>query len=215
MRVMTWTGIAFVVSFIASVVVSSPPSDSASNARWIANYATDGKQEQHLATGVLLIVAGLCLAAFLTQVWTLIEGRREQRPSVLPIVAAGIAGACFSVGGALMGVISGDALIGSTPLPDADLLRFCNDLGFVLVGVPGMLAVSLCLVILSVQAHETGLFGARMRWFTTAVALILLASFEFLPIAALLVWVVVLVVALPRRAAVTGRATQLLARDAG
>jgi hypothetical protein len=211
MRAMTWTGIAFVVSFIASVVVSSPPSDNASNATWIANYATDGKQEQHLATGVLLIVAGLCLVAFLTQLWTQIGARGEQRPNVLPIVAAGVAGACFSIGGALMGVISGDSLIGSSPLPDADLMRLCNDLGFVLVGVPGMLAVSLSLVLLSVQAYRAGVFGARMRWFTTAVAVILLASVEFLPIAALLVWVVVLVVALPRHAAVTGRATQVLA----
>ncbi|HEY1479188.1 MAG TPA: hypothetical protein VGF46_04130 [Gaiellales bacterium] len=214
-RLASWTGVAFIVSFVASTVVSSPPRDSVSNARWIASYTGDGNQEQHLATGVLLIVAGLCLAAFLTQIWSMVEARGERRISPLPVVGASIAAACMAVGGALMGVVSGDTLIGSSPLPGADLLRFCNDLGFVMVGVPGMLAVSLTLAILSIQAHAVGLFGTRMRWFTLAVAIILLGSFEFFPIAALLIWVIAAAIALPRGAAARSVAPQARIARAG
>jgi hypothetical protein len=194
-----WSAIAFVVFFLAGVLVSNPPSDSAPDARWIANYASSGKQASHLATGVLLVLSALCLAGFLTHLWTRIARTRPaQTLSPLPIVAAGIAATCMAVGGALMGVVGGDSLLGSTPLPNADLLRFCNDLGFVMVGVPGMLAAALSIAGLALQAHTAGIFGTRMRAFSLVVAVILLASVEFIPIAALLVWMLVVGIALLR-----------------
>jgi hypothetical protein len=194
-----WTAIAFVVFFLASVVVSNPPDDSAPDARWLASYATSGKQASHLATGVFLILASLCLAGFLTHLWTRIARTRpSQTISPLPIVAAGIAAACMAVGGALMGVVGGDMLLGSSPLPGADLLRFCNDLGFVMVGVPGMLAAALSIACLGIQAHTAGIFGTRLRAFSLVVAVILLASLEFIPIAALLIWLLVVGIALLR-----------------
>jgi hypothetical protein len=62
-----------------------------------------------------------------------------------------------------MGVVGGDMLLSSAPMPDADLLRFCNDLGFVMVGVPGMLAAALGIGALSFQAHAAGIVGKRLR----------------------------------------------------
>lgn len=199
-----WTGIAFVVFFLGGVVVSSPPDDSAPDARWVANYATSGKQASHLATGILLILSGLCLMTFLTHLWTTVsEARRPQAISLLPIVAAGVSAACIAVGGAFMGTIGGVMLLGSSPMPAADLLRFCNDIGFVMVGVPGMLAASLGIACLSVQAHRAGIFGKRLLSFSLVVAVVLLASLEFFPIVALLIWLVVVAVALLRRPSVS------------
>jgi hypothetical protein len=194
-----WWAIAFVVFFVAGVLVGNTPTDSAPDASWVASYATSGKQGSYLATGVCLILAALCLAGFLTHLWTRIARTRPaQTLSPLPIVAAGIAATCMAAGGALMGVVGGDMLLGSTPLPNADLLRFCNDLGFVMVGVPGMLAAALSIACLAVQAHTAGIFGARMRAFSLVVAVILLGSLEFLPIAALLIWLLVVGIALLR-----------------
>jgi hypothetical protein len=199
MRLAPWSGIAFVVLFLGSVVASSPPNDSASDARWVADYSTSGKQAGHLATGVLLVVAGLSLLTFLTHLWTTIAAARQPRSvSPLPIVAAGVAAACICVGGVFMGVIAGDMLLGSSPMPDADLLRFCNDIGFVMVGVPGMLAAALGIACLSAQARAAGIFGRRLHIFSLAVAIILLASLEFVPIVALLVWLIVVAVVLLR-----------------
>ena len=194
-----WSAFGFVVCFVASVVVSSPPSDTAPDTRWVASYATSGKQAEHLATGVFLILAALCLSIFLTHLWTRISAACAPRiVSPLAIVAAGISAACIAAGGALMGAVGGNLLLSSAPVPDADLLRFCNDLGFVMVGVPGMLAAALSIAALSMQAHAAGIFGGRMRMFSLAVAVVLLASFAFIPIAALLIWLVAAAVSLAR-----------------
>jgi hypothetical protein len=198
-RLAPWTAIGFVVVFAAGIVASSPPDDSASDARWTANYATHGKQVGHLATGIALILSALLLLAFLTHLWTRIATARQPRiVSPLPLVAAGLAAACIAVGGALMGVAAGDTLFSSSPVPAADILRLGNDLGFVLVGIPGMLATALSIAVLGVQGYAAGIFGARMRAFSLIVAVVLLASLEFLPIAALLVWLVVAAIVLLR-----------------
>ena len=70
-----------------------------------------------------------------------------------------------------------------------------------MVAVPGMLAAALAVAGLSLQAHRAGLFGRPMQVFGIVVALILLASLAFIPIAALLVWLVVAAIVLVRRSA--------------
>ena len=47
--------------FLASVLVSTVPKDTASDGAWLAAYATHAKQAGHLATGVLLVIAALSL----------------------------------------------------------------------------------------------------------------------------------------------------------
>jgi hypothetical protein len=72
-----------------------------------------------------------------------------------------------------------------------------------MVGVAGMSAAALSIAGLSVQAHAAGLFG---RWFLVlglVVAVLLLGAFAFFPIAALLIWLIVVAIALMRNPAVT------------
>src|SRR5690348_9863359 len=104
-----WTGIAFPVLFLASIAVSNPPADNASNAKWIANYTGSSEQARHLATGVLLVLAGLCLASFLTSLWRRI---RNVTPSIspLPLVASAASAACIGAGGVVMAFVSGGEL---------------------------------------------------------------------------------------------------------
>lgn len=200
-RVAPYSGIAFVVFFIASVVVSTVPANTASDHAWRAAYATHAKQAGHLATGVLLVLAALSLMAFLTHIWTRVtDARDSHRVSPLPVVAAGVAAACIAVGGMLMAAPSGSALIYSQPIPGADILRLGNDVGFAMVGVAGMLAVALSIACLSVQARAAGIFGMRLTRFSLAVAVVLLASVAFVPILALLVWLVTVTVSLHRAA---------------
>jgi hypothetical protein len=200
-RIAPYAGIAFVVFFAASVAVSTVPKNSASDQAWLAAYATHAKQASHLATGVLLVLAALSLMTFLTHVWTrVVKAGGSRAVSPLPVVAAGVAAACIAAGGILMAAASGSALIYSQPLPGADVLRLGNDAGFAMVGVAGMLAASLSIACLSVQARAAGLFSARLTRFSLAVALVLLASIAFVPIVALLVWLVTVTVSLARRA---------------
>jgi hypothetical protein len=207
-RVAPISAIAFVVFFIASIAASSVPSATSSNADWVAAYATHGKQVGHFATGILLVLAALSLATFLTDLWTRIVAAGQPRPiSPLPVVAAGISAACIAAGGVLMASISASALIGSAPIPSAELLRFGNDVGFGLVGLAGMLAASLSVACLSLQARSAGLFGKRLTRFSLVVAVLLLGSVAFVPILALLAWLIVVTVALGRSSTARGPAS--------
>jgi hypothetical protein len=212
-RVAPYSGIAFVVFFIASVVVSSVPSDTASDPAWRAAYATHAKQAEHLATGVLLVLAALSLMTFLTHLWTRVTEARDPRAvSPLPVVAAGVCAACIAAGGILMAAASGSALLYSQPIPGADVLRLGNDAGFAMVGVAGMLAAALSIACLTVQARAAGIFGVRLARFSVAIAVVLLASVAFVPIVALLVWLIAVTVTVTRGAP-AGSAVRLTAAN--
>lgn len=192
-------GPAFAILFVASVVVSSPPANNASDATWIANYTGHGHEIQHVATGLLLVLAGLCLMTFLTTLWRCIADRRSEPTSPLALVAAGAAAACISAGGVLMATVSATELSGSYQLPGADVLRLTNDVGFGLVAVGGMWAAALAVAVLSTQGKAAGVFGTRMASFGWVVAILLLFSLLFVPIIALLIWVVVVGISCFRR----------------
>lgn len=195
-----WPGIAFPVLFLASVMASNPPKDNASNAKWIANYTGHSEQARHLTTGILLVLAGLCLAAFLTALWHRV---RAVNPAIssLPLVAAAAAAAGISAGGVVMAYISGSELIGAHPLPSPDLLRMSNDLGFALVSVAGMLAAAVAVAALTVQGRSAGVFGRKTAVLGIVTAVALLAALAFVPVLVLLIWSVVVAVQWLRAAA--------------
>jgi hypothetical protein len=187
-----YAGIAYVVLFLASVVVSNPPADNASDQTWIANYTGHSEQARHLATGILLLLAGLALMTFLVALWRRIaDVDPTSSSSRLPIAAAGAVAACMGAGGMVMGYISGGEIIGHYPLPGVDLLRMSNDLGFALAGVAGAWSAAVAVVALSVQGHAAGVFGARMRAAGIIAAVALILAPLFVPIIALLAWVLV------------------------
>lgn len=188
-------GIGFIIFFLGGVISSSPPGNSASDAQWVANYTGTGNQFSHVLSGVLLILAALSLMAFLTGMWQRISGARPAgTTSPLPLVAAGVTATLMAFGGTLMAYIAGSELSGGYPMPSADLLRLSNGLGFLVTGIPGMAATALSISVLAVQARRAGLFGRRMAVFTWIVAAVLLLSVLFLPIIALMVWIVVAIV---------------------
>lgn len=188
-----WTGVAFPILFIASVVASNTPADNASASTWVSDYSGHSNQIGHLATGILLVLAGLCLASFFTAQWRRI---RDVTPSIspLPLIAAAVAASSIAAGGVVMAYISGGELTGKYPLPSVDVLRLSNDLGFALVGVAGMLSAALAVICLSVQGRAAGLVGRKTFVFGVVVAICLLAAFAFVPVIALLIWAPVVAV---------------------
>ena len=204
----TLAGIGFIVFFLGGVASSSPPNNSASNAKWIANYTGTGNNVGHVLSGVSLILAALCLMTFLTGMWRRISSARPAgTTSPLPLVAAGVSATCMAFGGILMAYIAGSELSGKYPLPSADLLRLSNGLGFIVTGVPGMAAAALAIAVLTHQASNAGVFGRKTVVFSWIVAVALLASFLFLPIALLMVWIVVCIVTTRRSASASAAPT--------
>jgi hypothetical protein len=194
------SGLAFIALFAASVMISNVPANTAPNSAWVAAYATHGDQARHLATGICLVLAALSLATFLTHLWTrVVTARRPDVVNPLPVVAAGISASCVAAGGIMMAAASGSTLIFSQPIPGGPLLRLGNDLGFAMVGVAGMPAAALSIASLSVQARAAGVMSTRMMRFSLIVSLVLLGSLAFIPIIALVIWLLVVATPLIRR----------------
>jgi hypothetical protein len=177
----------FPVLFLASIVVSNPPADNAAASVWTADYSGQTNQVRHLATGLLLVVTGLCFATFITALWQRVRAV-DPELTPLPLVAAAVSAAGIAAGGVVMAFVSGGELMGSFPLPGVDVLRLSNDLGFALVGVVGMLAAALAVASISVQGHAAGVLSGRTRLFGLVVAIALLGALAFVPILGLLVW---------------------------
>ena len=74
-------------------------------------------------------------------------------------------------------------------MPSVDLLRMSNDLGFALAGIAGSWAAAVAVATLSVQGHTAGVFGTKMRAAGIITAVALLFSMLFVPILALLAWI--------------------------
>jgi hypothetical protein len=185
-----YAGIAYVVFFVASLLVSNPPADSAPDSTWIARYTGHSEQAGHLATAFLLLLAGLALMTFLVALWRRIaEAHPSGPPSRLPIAAAATAAALMGAGGMVMGYISGGEILAHYPLPSVDLLRMSNDLGFALAGIAGSWAAAVAVATLSIQGHAAGVLGTKMRAAGIITAVALLLSMLFGPIVALLAWV--------------------------
>jgi len=188
LRLAPWTGIAFVVAFAIGVVASSPPQNNASNAKWMADY-TKSHAAGHIVSGAALVVSGLCFLVFVLGMWQRIAARGT-RPGPLPLINAAVTAACMATGGVLM-AMPGSIVSGGGPVPDADLLRLCDEAGFAMVGLPGMLAAAIAVVALGVQARKGGVFGQKLFVYSIVVGIALLGAIAFLPIALLLVWLVV------------------------
>lgn len=187
------SGFAFAVFFVVSIVASNVPADGASDRTWLAAFS-QGHAAGHMVTAYSLDLAGLSLVVFLTTLWTrVLHARGGVVPSPVPLLAAAVAGACMAAGGVSMGVVSIHALRGYP-----EIIRLGTDGGFAMVGVGAMLAASLSVACLSVMAHSTGVIGRRTSWFGLLVALVLLGAIAFLPIGALVLWVVVVAVVLLR-----------------
>lgn len=193
-------GIAFVVFFIGSVVASSIPNSNAPDRDWVAAYARHGEQARHLITGLCLITAGFCLMTFLTMLWKAVAAARQpEQLSRVPLIAARVSGVSIAVGGLLMGGISAAILIGVAHEPHANALKFGNGAGFAMVAIPGMVSAALSIAYLSVRARTAGFFGKRLMVFSLFVSVVLLAAFVFVPIAALLIWLIVVTIVFMRK----------------
>ena len=88
------TGVAFVVLFVVAFYINQAPGDGASNAVWLKTYANSGNQILFVVSGFMLVIASLCLLAFVNSLWSRIAAaRRPQETSRLPRAGAGLAAA--------------------------------------------------------------------------------------------------------------------------
>jgi hypothetical protein len=195
------TGIAFAVLFVAGILITvNSPSDTDSNKVWTNYFSDRGHQALVVVSAYMVLIAGLCLLAFLTTLWTRIaSARRPHAISPLGLVAACVAAACIAVGAVVQASVSGAMIFGSTPEPGADTLRLVFNIMFPFIAVAGMIAASVSVATLSIQAYGAGLLGRALLVISLVVAVGLLASVLFIPMALLPIWALVMSVVLVRR----------------
>jgi hypothetical protein len=196
------SGIAFVILFTASVFTDATPNANASNAAWTAYFASASHRDLALASGFLGVIAALALLSFLVIIWTRIAAvSRSGVASPLPVAAAAVSAACLAVGSLLQALIPGSMIFNSLPEPSPGILRVFDEVAGPLILVGAMFAFALALASLTLQARAAGAFGTRMTVFSLIVAVITLASFQFFPVLAPLIWVVTVSVVVIRRPA--------------
>jgi hypothetical protein len=194
------TGIAFAVLFVAGWLIVNLPDDNASNTVWTNYFADRGHRVAVVVSAYLILAAGLCLLTFLTTLWTRIVSAQSLRAiNPLGVVAAGVAAACIVVGATVEASVSGSMIFGSMPEPGADTLRLVFATMFPIIAVAGMIAASLSVATLSIQAYGAGVLGRTLLTLSLIVAVGLLASVFFIPMALLPIWAVIMSVVLVRR----------------
>jgi MFS family permease len=195
------TGIAFAVLFVAGFLVTgNSPSDSDSNRVWTNYYSDRGHQALVVVSAYMLVIAGLCLLAFLATLWTrIVSARRPHLISPLGLIAAGVAAACIAVGAVAQAAVSGAMIFGSTPEPGPDTLRLVFSIMYPFIMVAGMMAATVSVATLSIQAYGAGLLGRTLLVLSLIVAVGLLGSVFFFPMALLPIWALVMTVVLVRR----------------
>jgi hypothetical protein len=204
-------GFGFVVLYFVGVaVLSNSPDESASDSKWTSYFANSGHQAELVVSGFVLVLAALCLASFITGLWNKARlsgpGDLSRTLSLLPIVAAAISAACIAASGVLKAAVSGGMIFGDLPEPSAGLLRFADNYWFPMAALGGMLAAALAVAIVSRQAQRTGYFGARLTIFSYVMAAISVASFAWVPQAAMLLWFIVVSITMIRRPALDSSA---------
>jgi hypothetical protein len=196
-----------VVFFVAGFATTPSPTDNNSNLTWLNYFASSGNQIKTLVSGFMFVLAAVCLAAFLTTLWSKIaEARRPQLTSPLPLVGAAMGAAGIALGGVLIAAVSGAMIFGQLRLPPADILRFGNDAAFPAITVAGMFGTALAIAGIGFQATNAGLFGRRFRVVSVVAAVITVFSFGFFPLLAPLLWFLIVSIVLLRRKAPDTRA---------
>ena len=189
-----WTGIAFVVTFVAGFfLVAQVPAYDAPDADWVAWVEEDNVQTT-IGT-LLLTAAGLLLVAFVTSLASVVRGpgAGDGDPIVGVIRGVGTTAGVTLVVAALVGgaMSAGVTFAPEFDAPGAELIRSLDQLsiGLVLVGTGWSMAVTVAL------ASWAGRSSATLPgWLTTAglvAGALLLLSPMFVPIVLVPLWALV------------------------
>jgi hypothetical protein len=185
-------GIAFVVLFFVSFVFLDTPDADAPVAEWEAFFDDSGNRTQTVLAMVLMVLSGF---AFL---WFAVSMRVRLRAAAtaeqLRAVAAGAAllfVAMLVAGGVAWGNTAGAVEFGGTTVPDGDISRMFEQLGFALILLAGGFASAVFVGVTSLLGRKTGVFPPWLVNVGYVVAVLLVFSVMFFPILALLIWVLI------------------------
>jgi hypothetical protein len=205
----TWTrlaGIAFAVVFVAGMIIGrDTPDTDASDDEWVRWFDDSGHRAQQVVSLFLLVIAALLLVVFAVGLVRQLRAASGDRGGSIGIAYSGaiITAVAIAVGGVAVNQISAAVELGDMPEPGADVLRTAEQLGFGLLLVVAGLFAALTVAAVSAAARGTGLLPSWLVNVGFAVAVILLFSVVFLPMALFPLWVLAVAIAVGRPVART------------
>jgi hypothetical protein len=203
-------GIAFVVLFFVGVNLCTsnlPQADD--SVTKIANFYNDkGNRAQVIIGAYLLWLAGLFFIWFLAGLRTRLLAVEGAPGRLTSIVFGGglVFVAMLMVAAACFASIAGDITFGNEKFVSVDGARFIPELGYPILLIGGAFAAIAMIDMASVLIVRTGMFPKWIGWFGFFAAIALLFAVIFIPMLALLLWVLFVSVAMLRGASSMDRA---------
>jgi hypothetical protein len=194
-------GVLFIVLLVVGVGFIGDHPDPDATAEEITEYLADSdKHTMNIVGYYLWAIAGVCLLWFLSHLRSILRDAEGGRGTLANLgFAAGIVFiACLAVGGAPIAAVA--AAIEFRDVAPADIdpgfIRILPQMGYGIILVGGGFAALVLVLTTSIISLQTSVLPQWLTWLGFAVAVILLFAVIFLPMIALLIWVLAVSVTL-------------------
>jgi hypothetical protein len=187
-------GIGFAVLFFIGFGIGNTPRYDASNQAWVSWFHDSGHRASQIIGMFSMVAASLLLTVFFVVLLRRAVAAGGSRTAAL---IAGVAGTVMTgvlaVSAVIRSAISASVAFAPShfPVPTADVARTLDNLSVGLALVAGGFAGAVFVAALARTLRNTSVVP---RWLVRAgyvVAVVLVGSFEFFPLVALLLWVLV------------------------
>jgi hypothetical protein len=190
-----WAGIAFVpVFFFGVFFASNLPDSNDSDAKVSAWYADSSHRTWVLIGAYALIVSAVLFLGFAAGTHERLRSGRAQSPVAYRLIGwtAGVFAALVIVGAIQFAGVVGNLSVGDVSLPNPDLLR--QNIGYPFIFVGGALVVAVHMAAVATVAGRLGAFRTWLVVLSYVFAVVLVFAVIFTPMAALLVWTLIVAI---------------------
>lgn len=194
-------GLVFFVLFVVGfLIVGDTPEYDAGDREWVEWFEDDANTNLQVVGMFLMVASAFALVCFLAVLTRRL--RATNRPELVNVaIGAGLVLAAMIVvaGIGIAQVSAAITFAGSYPVPNADVLRQSEQIGFGIALLGGGWSAALLVGATSLAVRGTELLP---RWLVIAsyvVAVLLLVSVFFIPFALLPLWVLAVSIVMLRR----------------
>jgi hypothetical protein len=183
-------------------LIGDHPDPDASEQEIVDYFGDGGAHTRNIVGYYLWAIAGVALLWFLAHLRSVLRNAEGGNGTLSTLgFAAGIVFiATLVVGGAPIAAVAAAIEFRDAPVTDPEFVRVLPQMGYGIVLVGGGFAALVLVLTTSIISLQTGVLPQWLAWLGVAVAVILLFAVIFLPMIALLIWVLaVAIVLLGRR----------------
>lgn len=195
-------GIIFIVLIVIGAGLIGDHPDPDAPEQEITDYLGDGdKHTLNIVGAYLWVLAGIGLLWFLTQLRSILRAAEGGAGTLSNLgFGAGVifVGLLMASAGAIAAV-AGAIEFRDAPDIDPDFVRIMPQMGYAMLLLGGGFAAIVLVLTTSAISLQTGVFPQWLTWLGFLAAIVLLFAIIFLPMIALLIWVLAVAIVLLMR----------------